>query len=514
MARAAKAQAKPIDVYIRVSRVGSRDRDKLRSPGDQQHDAEAFARSRGLELSGVVHEDIDASGGNLDRPGLQAALRRVREGESGGIVAAYLSRASRDTRSGLELLEDITKAGGSVFAPNLPDDYLSADGKMLTTIQLAIDTGYRDRKSEEFERAKIGAVENGIHLGNRPPAGLKWRSEKDHHLVHTEDAPAVREAFEARAAGAGPTAVGKLLESHGVKTSMGSATWSKQAVSGLLRNRVYLGEVAYGDVVNAEAHEPVVDLVTFEAAQSPRPVPMPSRSKADNKNGSPYSASGIVRCMACGYALQGTRTSHGHRIYRCIRRHAGGVCPAPVRVSAKLVEAGAESVFFATLNDLRARGTVAGPDLTALQEDFDRADAAWRRAKGPAGMRALGDEWEATVTEFREERDAAAKVLGRARAEAEKTTPVPDVVGVRDAWPDLKPTEKRELFATQFDALGLRREPSGGVSLVVFRHGTLEGHLSRRGYRREPTLRPLRVPDDARVASLHDLQEGAGERAI
>lgn len=70
MARSAKAQAKPIDVYIRVSRVGSRDRDKLRSPSDQQHDAEAFARSRGLELSGVVHEDIDVSGGNLDRPGL------------------------------------------------------------------------------------------------------------------------------------------------------------------------------------------------------------------------------------------------------------------------------------------------------------------------------------------------------------------------------------------------------------------------------------------------------------
>src|SRR5437868_4167138 len=116
MARSSKAQAKPIDVYIRVSRVGKRDRRKLRSPADQRRDAEAFAKSRGLKLSGVIHEDIDVSAGDLDRPGLQEALKRVRAGESGGIVAAYLSRASRDTRSGLELLEDITKAGGAVFA--------------------------------------------------------------------------------------------------------------------------------------------------------------------------------------------------------------------------------------------------------------------------------------------------------------------------------------------------------------------------------------------------------------
>src|SRR5581483_7493827 len=101
--------AKPVDIYVRVSRVGKRDRDKLRSPEEQEQDARRFACGRGLAIGEVIR-DIDKSGGSLDRPGLRAVLERVRTGASAGVVVAYLSRASRDTRSGLDLLDEITRA--------------------------------------------------------------------------------------------------------------------------------------------------------------------------------------------------------------------------------------------------------------------------------------------------------------------------------------------------------------------------------------------------------------------
>src|SRR5262245_29096799 len=98
----------PVDIYVRVSRVAGRDH--LTSPEDQEREARAFCRAHGLTV-GMVIPDIDRSGGTLDRPGLQKALRRVEQRQSGGIVVSYLSRASRDTQQGLELLDQITDAG-------------------------------------------------------------------------------------------------------------------------------------------------------------------------------------------------------------------------------------------------------------------------------------------------------------------------------------------------------------------------------------------------------------------
>ena len=128
---------------------------------------------------GDVYKDENRSGGNIEREGLQDILRRVQSGESGGVVISYLSRFSRDTVQGLSLLDLITAAGGVVYAPNLPD-YTTPDGRMLTTIQLAIDSGYRERKRDEFERAKAGAIQRGVAVNTRAAVGYrKVGSKKD-----------------------------------------------------------------------------------------------------------------------------------------------------------------------------------------------------------------------------------------------------------------------------------------------------------------------------------------------
>jgi len=233
--------AKTVDVYTRVSRVG--DREHLTSPEDQERDARAFAASRGLVV-GEVFSDLNESGGTLERPEFAKVLQRIETGKSGGVVVAYLSRASRDTAQGLGLLDRITALGGELYAPNLPD-YTTADGRMLATIQFAIDTGYLQRKAAEFESAKAGAIAAGIPVANRAPVG--YRRGEDRRLEPDPDtSPVVQAVFERRAAGAGPTELCRMFEAAGVRTSAGSATWSVSAISQLLRNRVYLGELAYG----------------------------------------------------------------------------------------------------------------------------------------------------------------------------------------------------------------------------------------------------------------------------
>ena len=482
----------PVDIYTRVSRQNGREH--MRSPEDQEQDARHFARGNRLVV-GEVFCDVDHSGGTLDRPGLQKCLRRVESGLSGGVVVSYLSRASRDTVQGLQLLDRITAVGGAVFAPNLPD-YTTADGRMLTTIQLAIDEGYRMRKGEEFEKAKRGAVERGIPIHVRPPVG--YRARADRRLEpDPRSADTIREVFEMRAAGAGPLELAEHLQTKRVRTSQGSRTWTRPAVYGLLKNRVYLGEVAYGRdrrYVNPSAHEPIVDLATWQAAQNPTRKLSKSRSSRQ-----PYLLSGIARCQACGFCLQGTRTSRGKLVYRCQRRHAGGICPQPARVDVDVLDEAVVDGFWRLVDDISASGKEVASDaqIATLESVLAKTEKRLEQFLSPAVQDELGDtpEWAAGLKQRRRARDEAAETLGRARAEATRSSNgAPTAATLRKKWKTWSTIERREAIAAHLDLVAVGRDDS--VALFVRGTGPV---LPKPGFRREPRLWPIELPADVRV---------------
>lgn len=91
---------RPVDGYIRVSRVGDRSGESYISPAIQRNALEAWAAERGVEL--VVHEpEENVSGGTMDRPVFNQIMRRIRGRESGGIVVYKLDRFARTLVGGL-----------------------------------------------------------------------------------------------------------------------------------------------------------------------------------------------------------------------------------------------------------------------------------------------------------------------------------------------------------------------------------------------------------------------------
>lgn len=517
----------PVDVYVRVSRVGGREH--LISPEEQEHRARALARERGLRI-GKILTDLDESGGKLDRPGLQEALRRVENGLSGGVIVAWLDRLSRDSEQALGLVRRISDAGGVIYAPDAPSDWTTPEGGLQAGIIFTFATYVRMRARAGFERAKERAIENGIPVHSRPavgyrttadgweenpetePADEKTRTKEARRLEPDPDvAPIVREVFERRAQGEGPAALGAFLTERGVSTSQGSRTWSKEAVYGLLRNRVYLGELSYGRdrrFVNAEAHEAIVDLATWQAAQHPNG----RRLAKARSEGSEFLLTGIARCAGCGYSLQATKTSRGKRIYRCKRTHAGGVCPAPVRIDAGLVEDAAVEAFWALTRDLEAEGT---PDdrgeRRAIEHEAERTERALKQWTSVEIQEAIGDttEYAAGLRERRQARDKAAAKLGHARVEPRATAKT--TKRLRSEWKKATPQERRELLGLRFDTIALGRDRR----VIVYPAGTAPSDLPRRGFKRDPSLVPF--PDPPRGARVLDLKAAlkpAGDRGV
>jgi DNA invertase Pin-like site-specific DNA recombinase len=430
-----------------------------------KRDARRFAESRGLTI-GEVFTDLNESGGTLERPGFAKVLRRIERGESAGVVVAYLSRASRDTVQGLELLSRISSLGAELYAPNLPD-YTTPDGRMLATIQFAIDTGYLDRKAAEFEQAKRGAIEAGIPIAHQAPIG--YRKRADRRLEPDPvTAPIVRRVFEERAKGAGPTALARMLDESGIRTAAKSPAWTKSAVQQLIANRVYLGELSYGRpprYVNREAHEPIVDVALWQAAQHPNGKrPAPPRTGA-------FTLAGVLRCEACGYAMNGTRTSRDRgskRVYRCRRRHAGGICPAPAYVLADSVERVVHGVYAdllqAVLEHHRPGGvTLAGkpaPSLDALEGALATAEVRVAESLKPEMASAAGEDWPTVVRNARAARDAAALALGHARAELGEDAVTVSIEEALAMWERASTTTQRELIAKWLPTITLSVIPA------------------------------------------------------
>jgi len=126
----ATPESQPLLIYVRVSRQGDREDDRFHSPKEQAERAKSYAATKGYSVSEVI-EDIDVSGGThpSERPGMAHALEEIEAGRAGGLVAYSLDRLSRDPSHGDWLVRKVTKAGGIVCAPDMPDDITSPSGE-------------------------------------------------------------------------------------------------------------------------------------------------------------------------------------------------------------------------------------------------------------------------------------------------------------------------------------------------------------------------------------------------
>ena len=249
-----------------------------------------------------------------------------------------------------------------------------------------------------------------------------------------------------RAAGATVKEVREHLREHGVELS-------QPGVAALLRSRVVLGEIHFGDYEpNLTAHEPIVDRETWKAVQRVR-VPRGRQSKSDRL----LARLGVLRCASCGSRMVVGNSQRGkYPIYRC---PPTGDCKRRVAIAAELVEGIVTEHVKAQIADVEGR---ASAEALAVNAIADRDAAQAKLDTAIATLAEVMDEPVSieTIAKLRAARDAAQEEVDRLGGEAA----VERVRGAAD-WDRLSLAGRRELI--KIHAPTVRVAPGRGAGRVT-----------------------------------------------
>jgi DNA invertase Pin-like site-specific DNA recombinase len=264
-------------IYTRVSTDQGLEQDF--NSLDAQYDAsQAYIRSQahaGWSMVRSKYDDGGFSGGNTDRPALQRLLEDVKNGKIDIIVVYKVDRLTRSLADFAKLVELFDQHDVSFVSVTQQFNTTTSMGRLTLNVLLSFAQFEREVTSERI-RDKIGASKRkGLWVGGKAPFGYETKDRKI--TIVPEDAEHVRMIFRSylklgsiNLLMADLRARGIFTKAKTVKTgrTIGGIAFTSGPLSYLLRNRFYIGEVAYKGEILPSEQPPIINRDLFDAVQA------------------------------------------------------------------------------------------------------------------------------------------------------------------------------------------------------------------------------------------------------
>ncbi|MBS1862001.1 MAG: recombinase family protein [Actinobacteria bacterium] len=439
---------------VRVSQPKGRKGEKFVSPKEQREAIVRFCADKGWRITDDdIYDELKVSGDAPleDRPGLSRAVSAVLTNAADVIVGAYSERLwwSHEVRA--QVLRLVQEAGGEVWAV---DAGLLSDGTAAedfsAEVRTSADRFSRRQNAEKSRRAVEDAVARGVCPFADVPPGLAL--DEDNRVIHTGKLPIALSAFELRDEEATIKEVRRFLKERGIDRSY-------HGVQSMLGNRLYIGEIHFGSLVNRKAHKPAIPRDLFNRVQKKKAT-RGRRAKSDRL----LARLGVLRCGTCGARMVvGTQTQNG-RSYPFYRCPPVGDCERRVTIGAVIAE---DVIVEATK---RRAHEVKGE---ASAKDDARADAEvaeQAQANLDAAIRAFGglEDESAAVDRLAE----LARVRDEAVAKANHSNDLTSALTIDvDDWDDLSVSGRRALIRATIEEATVSPTGKGAGRITVHAFG-------------------------------------------
>lgn len=342
--------------YIRLSKEDlNRGKDESNSVTNQRKLLDDYYRQNIDEFESVEEPYIDdgCTGTDTNRENFQRLIADIYARKVNCVIVKDLSRLSRNYYEAGELIESMFVKMNVRFislAESI-DSYKNPDSvsSILVPITNVMNDQYCYQTSKKIRQVFDYKKRNGEFIGSYAPYGyIKDPNDKHALLVDPEAAEVVKQIFTLFLSGMTVRAVVNHLNDHGImcpsvyKQSQGlkykcpngqaKPMWSTITVSNLLKNPVYVGDMAQGRnrvksykihkieavpeedwIVVQNTHEAIIDRETFEKVKGL----LKRDTRTAPKQKQLYLFSGFLRCADCGRAMSRIATKGLYVYYQC-----------------------------------------------------------------------------------------------------------------------------------------------------------------------------------------------------
>src|SRR5215204_1728547 len=271
------AKAVRCAIYTRVSTDQGLDQDF--NSLDAQYDAsQAYIRSQahaGWTLLRGKYDDGGFSGGDIERPALQRLLKEIEAGNIDVIVVYKVDRLTRSLADFAKLVELFDRHGVSFVSVTQQFNTTTSMGRLTLNVLLSFAQFEREVTSERI-RDKIGASKRkGLWVGGMAPLGYDTKDRKI--TVNEAEAARVRDIFRSYLKLGSLNLLMADLRKRGISSKtrtlktgqlVGGIAFTRGPLAHLLRNRFYIGQVAFKGQILAGEQPPIVDRKLFDAVQA------------------------------------------------------------------------------------------------------------------------------------------------------------------------------------------------------------------------------------------------------
>ena len=298
-------------IYARYSTDSQREE----SIEGQIRECTAYAEKNDLT---VVKHYIDraVSAKTDNRPQFQQMIKDSERGIFDVIIVWKLDRFARNRYDSARYKTQLKKNGVKLMSAT---EIISEgpEGIILESVLEGYAEYYSADLAEKVVRGQTENILKGRCNGGRGTFGYTLDSERKFHIDPLAS-PFVLESFTKYRDGLTMKEIRDWLNENGIKNPVGGE-FTYNSVEHMLKNRRYIGELKFRDVVVPNAIPPIIPLELFEDVQEKiaKNKKAPARRKAEDD----YLLTTKLHCGCCGALMFGesgtSRTGEVHRYYKC-----------------------------------------------------------------------------------------------------------------------------------------------------------------------------------------------------
>jgi len=263
-------------VYTRKSSEEGLDQ-SFNSLDAQREACEAYIKSQAHEGWVLVpkrYDDGGISGGTMERSGLKALLADVDAGQVQIIVVYKVDRLTRSLADFAKIVEVLDGKGASFVSVTQQFNTTTSMGRLTLNVLLSFAQFEREVTGERIRDKVAASKKKGMWMGGFPPLGYDILNRK--LAVNGAEAKVLNGIFERFVALGSVRVLANELEERAIASKRwktrkghvrGGQAFSRGALYYLLRNRIYLGEIAHKGQVHAGEHPAILDRRLWEQAQ-------------------------------------------------------------------------------------------------------------------------------------------------------------------------------------------------------------------------------------------------------